>query len=251
MSTTHDRDDRSADERVRRAPPGVARVSDARLSARRDVIDHARRLVAERLVHATAGNLSVRVPGEPGVIAMTPTAAPYDGLAPDDICIVTTAGEQLAGTGAPTSERPLHTLLYARRPEVGAIIHTHSPAAMTLAVLGWRLPAILTGLVEAVGGDVRVTPYTRPGTEAMVDVAQTALRDRGACLLGHHGLIAIGADLPRAFRAASVTEATARVYLDARAHATAVPSLSEDEVGAIAAAWRAQWAIVPGAAPIP
>ncbi len=224
-------------------------MPDARLSARRDVIDHGRRLVAEGLVHATAGNLSVRVPGEPGVIAMTPTSASYDGLAPDDICLVTTGGEQVAGDRAPTSELPLHTLLYARRPEVGAIVHTHSPAAMTLAVLGWRLPAILTGLVEAVGGDVRVAPYTRPGTKAMVDATQTALRDRGACLLGHHGLISIGADLPRAFRAASVTEATARVYLDARAHATAVPSLSEAEIGAIAVGWSAQWLAVPGAAP--
>lgn len=223
-------------------------MPDARLSARRDVIDHGRRLVAERLVHATAGNLSVRVAGEPGVIAMTPTAAPYDGLAPDDICIVTSAGEQLAGEQAPTSELPLHTLLYARRPELGAIIHTHSPAAMTLAVLGWRLPAILTGLVEAVGGDVRIAPYTRPGTEAMADGARTALRERGACLLGHHGLIAIGADLPRAFRAASVTEAAARVYLDARTHATAVPSLAEEEIREIARGWSAQWGVVRGAA---
>ncbi len=223
-------------------------MPDARLSARRDVIDHGRRLVAEGLVHATAGNLSVRVPDEPGVIAMTPTAAPYDGLAPDDICIVTVAGEQLAGEKAPTSELPLHTLLYARRPELGAIIHTHSPAAMTLAVLGWRLPAILTGLVEAVGGDVGVVPYARPGTAAMANGAGTALRDRGACLLGHHGLIAIGADLPRAFRAASVTEATARVYLEARTHATAVPSLAEEEVREIARGWNAQWGVVRGAA---
>ncbi len=223
-------------------------MTDTRLSARRDVIEHGQRLVAEGLVHATAGNLSVRVPGEPGVIAMTPTAVPYDRLALDDICLVSTAGEQLAGARAPTSELPLHTLLYARRPELGAIIHTHSPAAMTLAVLGWRLPAILTGLVEAVGGDVPVVPYARPGTEAMADVSLTALHDRGACLLSHHGLIAIGADLPRAFRAASVTEATARVYLDARAHATAITSLADEEIRVIARGWSAQWGVVPGAA---
>lgn len=219
-------------------------MTDHRDQARRSVVAYGRRLHAEGLVHATAGNLSARVTGEPGIIALTPTALPVDQLAPDDICLMTLAGEPLAGAHAPTSELPLHTLMYARRPEVGAIIHTHSPAAMTLAVLGWRLPAILTGLVEATGGDVRVATYTRPGTEAMADSAQAALRDRGACLLGHHGLIAIGADLPRALRAASVTETTARVYLDARAHATAVPALPEDEVAAIAQAWGAQWAAV-------
>src|SRR5918997_2903005 len=130
-------------------------MSEARDRARRDVIAYAHRMQAEHLVSATAGNVSTRVEGEPDVIAMTPTSLAYDALVPDDICLVTTAGERLDGRREPTSELPLHTLVYARRPEVGAIIHTHSPAAMTMAVLGWDLPPILTGLVEAVGGGVR------------------------------------------------------------------------------------------------
>jgi L-ribulose-5-phosphate 4-epimerase len=208
--------------------------------AREEIIGYARRLVAERLVHATAGNLSTRAGGE--AIAMTPTAVAYDTLEPEDVCIVSTAGERLDCRREPTSELPLHTRLYARRPELGAIIHTHSPAAMTMAVLGWRLPPILTGLVEATGGDVRVAGYAPPGTAEMADVAAEALAGRGACFLAHHGLVAVGADLARAFRAASVTEETARVYLDARAQGVAVPELAEDEVARIAGAWSAQWA---------
>ena len=164
--------------------------------------------------------------------------------------VVGPSGDLLAGR-APSSELPLHARLYALHPEVGAVIHTHSPSAMTLAVLGWRLPAILTGLVEATGGEVRVAPYARPGTEALALAVDEALRDRGACLLAHHGLIAVGADLGRAFRAASVTEATARVYLDARGHASAVPSLPDGEVRAIARSWRAQWSAAPSAAVVP
>jgi L-ribulose-5-phosphate 4-epimerase len=217
-------------------------MSDARHRARLAVLDHCRRLQAERLVHATAGNVSARVEDEPGVIAMTPTSLAYDALEPDDVCLVGTSGGQLGGRSAPTSELPLHTLVYARRPEVGAIVHTHSPAAMTLAVLGWRLPPILTGLVEAVGGDVRVAPYARPGTDEMADGAAAALVDRGACLLRHHGLVAVGADLARAFRAASVTEHAARVYLDARAQGAEVPELDPGEVAWIARSWLAQWA---------
>jgi ribulose-5-phosphate 4-epimerase/fuculose-1-phosphate aldolase len=216
-------------------------MSDARDRARREVIAYAHRLQAEHLVHATAGNLSTRVVGEPDVIAMTPTALAYDALEPGDICLVTTAGERVEGRREPTSELPLHTLLYARRPEVGAIVHTHSPAATTLAVLGWRLPPILTGLVEAAGGDVRVTPYCRPGTAELADRTADALAGRGACLLRHHGLLAVGADLARAFRAASVTEGAARVYLDARAQGADVPELAPHDVAAIAVQWRAQW----------
>ena len=225
-------------------------MSAARDHARQPVIAHARRLQSEGLVHATAGNLSVRIAGEPGMFALTPTGVAYEDLEPGDVCVIGPGGERLDGP-APSSELPLHARIYALRPEVGAVIHTHSPSAMTLAVLGWRLPAILTGLVEATGGEVRVAPYARPGTEALALAADQALRDRGACLLAHHGVIAIGADLGRAFRAASVTEATARVYLDARTHASAVPALPEPEVAAIAGGWRAQWASARSAAVTP
>ena len=115
-------------------------MSDARNRARHEVITYSHRIQAEHLVYSTAGNVSTRIDGEPDVIAMTPTSLAYDALDPEDICIVTTGGELIDGRREPTSELPLHTLLYARRPEVGAIIHTHSPAAMTMAVLGWSLP---------------------------------------------------------------------------------------------------------------
>ena len=210
-------------------------VTDPRL----DVVRHARRLLEARLVHATSGNLSVRFDGDR--VAMTPTALAYEELEAEDVCIVSVAGERLDCPREPTSELPLHTTLYARRPELGAIIHTHSPAAMTMAVLGWRLPPILTGLVEATGGDVRVAGYASPGTPEMADGAAEALADRGACFLAHHGLVAVGADLSRAFRAAAVTEESARVYLGARAQGVAVPELSEEETARIARAWSAQW----------
>jgi L-fuculose-phosphate aldolase len=214
---------------------------EGRQRTRAEVIAYCRRLQAEHLVQGTAGNVSARIPGEPRLIAMTPTALPYESLEPDDIPLVTTDGRLVAGRREPTSELPLHTLVYARRPEVGAIVHTHSPAATTMAVFGWTLPPIQTGLVGAVGGGVRTAPYSRPGTAEMADRTAAALADRGACFLRHHGLLAIGADLARAFLAASIAEGAARVYLDARAIATDIPELAPDEVEEIAVGWRAQW----------
>jgi L-fuculose-phosphate aldolase len=219
-------------------------MSDTRDRARHEVIRYGHRIQAEHLVYSTAGNISTRIEDEPDVIAMTPTSLAYDSLEHDDICIVTTGGELLEGRREPTSELPLHTLVYARRPEVGAIIHTHSPAAMTMAVLGWRLPPILTGLVEAVGGDVKVAPYSRPSTPEMADYTADALVDRGACFMRHHGLLAVGADLAHAFLAASVTEGAARVYLDARAQNVDVPELEPDDVAWIARWWHEQWPAV-------
>ncbi|MCJ7711365.1 MAG: class II aldolase/adducin family protein [Chloroflexi bacterium] len=218
-------------------------MSDARRRARAAVLRFGRRMQAERLVYWTSGNLSVRVEGEPGLVAMSPTALPYDEIEFEDVPLVTLAGHVVEGRHAPTSELPLHTLLYERRPEIGAIVHTHSAAAMSMAALDWTMPAFLTGLVEATGGDVPCAPYARPGTAALADAVAAALADRGACFLRHHGLLAIGATLPRAFQAATVTEGAADAYLRARAVAgrDAIASLPPDEIAWIAEAWRAQW----------
>lgn len=215
-------------------------LDEARQRAREDVVLFCRRMQAERLVVWTAGNLSRRVDGQPNLIAMTPANTPYDTLRPEDVCIVRDDGSSVDGHLAPTSESPLHTLMYQRRPEVGAIVHTHSPAAMTMAALGWTLPPINTGFIEASGGAVITAPYARPGTTQMADATAEALQDRGACFLRHHGLLAVGADLHHAYRAAAVTEVVADVYLRARAFGD-VPELPAAEVAWIHDAWQAQW----------
>ena len=216
------------------------RLGTGRERARSEVVLFCRRMLAERLVDFTAGNLSVRVDGEPGLFAVTPTSAPYDSLESTDVCLATIDGDVVTGRLKPTTEFPLHTLIYRRRPEVGAIVHTHSAGAMTMAALGWTLPPILTGFVAAAGGAVRTAPYARPGTEALADVTSRALADRGACFLRHHGLLAIGATLHHAYNAASVTEGAAEVYLRARAFGP-VPELPEEETAWIAEVWREQW----------
>ena len=215
-------------------------MNEARHRAREQVLLTCHRMQTERLVNATAGNVSVRIAGETGLFAVTPAATPYDTLDAGEICIVTLEGTMVDGAKPPTSELLLHALVYLRRPEVGAIVHTHSAAAMAMAALGLSLPPILTGLVEAAGGEVRTAPYARPGTAAMADAVADALADRGACFLRHHGLLAIGADVEHAFRAASVTEVSADAYLRARGVGP-VPELPAEEVEWIAAAWRSQW----------
>ncbi|MBK6873593.1 MAG: class II aldolase/adducin family protein [Kineosporiaceae bacterium] len=228
--------------------------------ARELVITFARKLQAERLVYSTSGNLSCRVSGSPHLVAVTPTAMEYDLITPDDVPIVALAaapgetgesgesgepGGVVDGRRAPTSEWPLHAGLYAR-PEIGAVVHTHGKAVMTMANLGWRLPPILTGLCEATGGDVLTSPYARPGTPALVEAVRPALRERGATFLRYHGLLAYGADLPHAFHTAAVVEGACEVYLALRAHGE-VHELPAEEVEYIAGFWRAQFASPPGA----
>ena len=214
--------------------------SEARQRARDEVLLFCQRMQAEHLAYYTSGNISMRIGDEPNLIAMTPTSLPYDTLRPEDICIVTVDGEVVDGERRPTSEFPLHTLVYARRPEVGGIVHTHSPAAMAMAALGLTLPAFLTGLVGAAGGDIRTAPYARPGTAAMADLTAEALNDRGACFLRAHGVLAVGRTLHHAYNAASVVEGAADAFLRILPLGP-VPELPEEERRWFGDFWRSQW----------
>jgi len=214
--------------------------SDGWARAREGVLLYCHRMQAEQLTSFTGGNISMRIDDEPQLVAMTPSSLAYDTMQPEDICIVTIDGKVIDGHREPTSEFPLHTLVYARRPEVGAIVHSHSPAAMAMAANGMTLPPFLAGLVGAVGGGVVAAPYSRPGTAELADYTQEALSDRGACFLRFHGVLAVGATLAHAYNAASVVEASADAYLRALALGP-VPELPANEVAWIADAWRSQW----------
>lgn len=206
--------------------------------AQERVLRFARRLLAERLVFFTAGNISVRVAGDPDLVAVTPSSTPYDTMGPEAILIVRLDGRIVHGALKPTTELPLHTLTYARRPDVGGIVHTHSPAAMAAAALGLTLPPILHGLISACGGSVETAPYARGGTAEVAELTADALRDRSACLLRNHGVLAIGPTLDHAYNAASVVEGVADAYLRALAFGP-VPEITPDEVERIR---REQWA---------
>ena len=211
----------------------------ARARARDEVLLYCHRMIAEHLVYFTSGNVSRRVEGEPDVIAMTPAALPYDTMRAEDICLVTVVGTLVEGERRPTSELPLHTLVYERRPEVRAIVHIHSPAGMAMAARGLTLPPFLTGLVGAVGGDVRTAPYARPGSPEMASHTSEALHDRGACFLRSHGILAVGPTLAHAYNAASVVEGAADAYLRILPFGE-VPILAQEEIDWLSRLWRAQ-----------
>lgn len=176
-------------------------------AAKRDLVEHGRRLGADGLAFGSAGNLSVRV-GD--VVVITPTSMAYDTIEHDDLCVVAPDGTKLAGGGSISSEWPMHWEVYSTS-DARAVVHTHSPEVIALSATCEELPAIHYAIAR-VGGPVRVVPYTRFGSEGLARGARAALDGRSAAILQNHGAITYGPTLAEAYDRAALLEWLAGIY---------------------------------------
>ncbi len=183
---------------------------------REEVARVAKQMIASGLVTGTSGNVSASTPE--GDVLMTPSGIDYGELEAGDVVLVDVDGRVLEGSLEPSTETPMHTGIYRARPEVGAVVHTHSIFATTLACLGWPIPPVhymLTTLAE--DAQIPLAPYTTYGTEQLAAYAAEALGEgRNACLLQNHGTITVGDSPGAAFSRTVVLEEMAEVYYRTR-----------------------------------
>jgi L-fuculose-phosphate aldolase len=189
------------------------------LKEKKEVIAAAREMLAKGLVTGTAGNVSQRLEpqGNRPLLAITPSSRDYNSLSPDDIQILDFDAKKVEGDLPPSVETALHIGIYRARPDVNAVIHTHSVYATAAAVSGLAIPPILEEQVIYLGGEIRCAVYAPSGTPELGKNAVAALGDNNAVLLANHGAVGIGKNMADAFRAAELLEKTAQIYLYALA----------------------------------
>lgn len=183
----------------------------AELELRRSIIAACREMNASGINQGTSGNISARF-GD--AVLITPSGVPYDEMAPHDIARMTTTGEYGSWEGPlePSSEWRFHLDIMRARPEVGAVVHTHSIYATTLAICGKQIPAVHYMMAAAGGPSIRIAPYATYGTKELSANALKALEGRTCCLLGNHGMIATGPNLKRAMWLAVELETLSKQY---------------------------------------
>jgi L-fuculose-phosphate aldolase len=172
-----------------------------------------RKLDALGMNRGSTGNLSLRH-GEGMLI--TPTGMGADDLRGEDMVWLGWDGT-LRGAWQPSSEWHFHQAIYRVRPDLHAIVHTHSVHATALACLRRELLAFHYMVAVAGGHDVPCVPYHLFGTEALSQAVAGAFAQRDACLMANHGLVAAGATLARAMKVAQEIESLCEVYLKALA----------------------------------
>lgn len=177
---------------------------------RRELIDVCLAMNAQGINQGKSGNASARLDDKR--LLITPSGVPYDKLKPADIAVLSLDGTW-RGPLRPSSEWRFHRDILAARRDAQAVVHTHGPQATALACLRKAIPSFHYMVAVAGGDSIRCAPYATFGTQALSDRALTALKDRRACLLANHGLIAMGATIAAAFALAVEVEALAGMYL--------------------------------------
>jgi L-fuculose-phosphate aldolase len=175
---------------------------------RQSIIDACLRMNALGINHGTSGNISVRH-GE-GLL-ITPTGTPYETMRPEQIVHMGLDGSHDPAQ-RPSSEWRFHRDIFKARPDVEAVVHTHPTYCTALAILGLEIPPVHYMIACAGGDTIRCAPYATFGTQELSDHAVRALEGRLACLLDHHGMIAVGKTLDKAMWLAVEVETLARQY---------------------------------------
>lgn len=175
---------------------------------RQAIVDTVRSLQDRGFNHGNSGNVSCRIAG--GML-ITATGANSTNLTPSRLVKVEDDGSAIGGI--PSSEWHMHAAILRAYPSANAVIHTHADACVALACLRKPLPSFHYMVAAFGGADVRCARYATFGTAALGETAVEALKDRTACLLANHGMIAIGKTLEAAFQTTVKLETLARQYL--------------------------------------
>ena len=175
---------------------------------RQSIIDACRSMNALGINQGTSGNISLR---HGDGMLITPTSTPYEAMKPEQIVYMHLDGNHDPAQH-PSSEWRFHRDILKARPEVQAIVHAHPPYCTMLAIIGMEIPPVHYMVAVAGGDTIRCAPYATFGTQELSEHAVRALEGRMACLLEHHGMIAVGPSLPKAMWLAVEVETLARQY---------------------------------------
>ena len=176
------------------------------------IVEYGLRMLRDGLTVGTSGNLSVRL-GEN--IAITPSGVDYEVIRAQDICVISLGGQHVEGPDNPSTEVPMHTIVY-QHTDALAVVHTHPVYATVLGTLVDEIPPIHY-MLALLGGPVRVAPYAPFGTPELARNCNAAMKDRYGVLLQNHGATTYGGTLAKAYSRSIYLEWLCRIYCEAKA----------------------------------
>ena len=204
-------------------------MSDALQKAKEEVLWGCRLMVERGYLLGTVGNLSARADGT-DLVVITPTSLPYDTMTEEDLVVVNLNGEIVSGKHQPSIECSMHLGVYRARPELRALVHTHSKYATTVSLIKELdiMPAIDTEQSLYLGGDINTVPFAFPGSKELAEYVKEGIGTNAGLLMANHGALGVGISMKDAVIASDIIERNSEMYLLLKAGGFDYKPMTED-----------------------
>lgn len=133
-----------------------------------------------------------------------------------DMAVLTPEGESLTPWSTATIEAPMHLAIYAARPDVNAIVHTHALWSSVFAINHMDIPFVLAEQYINLGMEIRCAKYAAAGEDEMGTYVVEALGSNNAAIMANHGAVTVGGELETAYRRAYFLENIAQKAIFAK-----------------------------------
>ncbi|MFH0870990.1 MAG: class II aldolase/adducin family protein [bacterium] len=195
---------------------------DALRKAKQELELISKRAYHRGLTSGSGGNISARVEGTEQVVIKS-SGLSFVDCTEENIILVDLLGNVLDGSLTPSKEVKFHCGIYRVRPEVRAVVHTHSAAATAFSVVGREIPMVTVSAAKGVGR-IPLIGYAPPGSDELAKLVMEAFQDATlkAALLQNHGVISVGKNLFETLYLAEVVEDTAKITILAEGLGTAL-----------------------------
>ena len=204
-------------------------MSDALQKAKEEVLWGCRLMVERGYLLGTVGNLSARADGT-DLVVITPTSLPYDTMTEEDLVVVNLNGEIVSGKHRPSIECSMHLGVYRARPELRALVHTHSKYATTVSLIKELdiMPAIDTEQSLYLGGDINIVPFAFPGSKELAEYVKEGIGTNAGLQMANHGALGVGISMKDAVIASDIIERNSEMYLLLKAGGFDYKPMTED-----------------------
>jgi L-fuculose-phosphate aldolase len=175
------------------------------------LVEYGRRLMAEGLVTGPGGNLSARAGN---IIYLSPSGLAFDEMGADDyVGMDMESGQVVDGKGRPTSEYLVHMACYRKRPDIGAVVHTHPRYTVALSSSGHDIQAMFPDFHIYTHSKIPHIDYITVNTRELADAVEAVVGDATVIVLRNHGAVAVGGHLKEAYYRMASLEEGAQVQL--------------------------------------
>lgn len=174
-----------------------------------EIIEVSQKIYEKGLVSGKSGNISARFKSSnKDIIAITPTLKSLSELDEKEIVLVDFDGNTLT-KGKPSSEVNMHLEIYKKRPDVNAIVHTHSPYATGFAHSSKKIKRY-EGFGPIKKAFLAEIEYEKPGSDELARKASEGIGDDDVLILKKHGVVCVSDSLKEAGLLAVFVEETAK-----------------------------------------